>query len=213
MYKIIGADQKEYGPISGDHLRQWITEGRVNANTLALAEGATQWQPLSAYAEFAGALGLEAPGAATGPTPALLQAAGGREAALQVVKGPAIGLKVTAALGLVMVVLGLVMNIMSLTGHPITFGMQQLGDPRMQKMFNQIGGGLGIVQGLISGILAVVIWMGAVKMERLQNHPFAFTASILALLPCLSPCCLLGLPFGIWALVVLNKPEIKSQFS
>ena len=26
-------------------------------------------------------------------------------------------------------------------------------------------------------------------------------------------CCLLGVPFGIWALVVLNKPEVKAQFT
>ena len=64
MYKIIGADQKEYGPISGDHLRQWIAEGRVNGNTQTLAEGAAQWQTLSAYPEFAEALGI-----ATTPPP------------------------------------------------------------------------------------------------------------------------------------------------
>ena len=217
MYKIIGADQKEYGPISADHLRQWIAEGRVNANTQALAEGAAQWQPLSAYAEFAEALGLEA-------TPAVLgggmasqyqsgQSGGAREAALQAVKGPAIGLKVTAIIGLILVALGLVMNIMSLMGHPFTFGMQQMGDPNIQKMFNQLGGGLGVVQSLIGGGIGVAILMGASKMQSLTNHQCAFTASILAMLPCLSPCCFLGLPFGIWALVVLNKPEIKSQFT
>jgi uncharacterized membrane protein len=58
MYKIIGADQKEYGPITGDQIRQWIAEGRVNAHTRARAEGAVEWQPLSAFAEFAGALGV-----------------------------------------------------------------------------------------------------------------------------------------------------------
>ena len=30
MYKIIGADKKEYGPITADQLRQWLAEGRVN---------------------------------------------------------------------------------------------------------------------------------------------------------------------------------------
>ena len=39
------------------------------------------------------------------------------------------------------------------------------------------------------------------------------TASILAVVPCVSPCCLVGLPIGIWALVVLSKPEVKSQFT
>jgi hypothetical protein len=51
------------------------------------------------------------------------------------------------------------------------------------------------------------------KMQKLENHQLAFTASILAMIPCVSPCCFLGLPFGIWALVVLNKPEVKSQFT
>jgi hypothetical protein len=61
MYKIIGADQKEYGPITGDQIRQWIAEGRVNAHTQARADGATEWQPLLAFAEFAGALGVSFP--------------------------------------------------------------------------------------------------------------------------------------------------------
>ena len=213
MYKIIGVDQKEYGPISGDLIRQWIAEGRVNANTQARAEGAEQWQPLSAFAEFAGALGIEASGSSTASTLSSLTAGGAREAALQAVKGPAIALKVTAIIGLVMVALGLAMNVLSLTGHPFTFGMQQMGDPNIQKMFSQIGGGLGILQGLIAGGIAIAILMGASKMQALTNYQFAFTASILAMLPCLSPCCFLGLPFGIWALVVLNKPEIKSQFT
>jgi hypothetical protein len=64
MYKIIGADQKEYGPVSAEHLRQWIKEGRVNAQTLARPEGETEWKPLSAFAEFA-----EAPGTAPPPAP------------------------------------------------------------------------------------------------------------------------------------------------
>ena len=53
MYKIIGADQKEYGPVSADQLRQWINEGRVNAQTKALADGATEWKSLAELPEFA----------------------------------------------------------------------------------------------------------------------------------------------------------------
>jgi hypothetical protein len=53
MYKIIGADGREYGPITADQLRQWIAEGRAGAQTKALAEGETQWKPLTEYLEFA----------------------------------------------------------------------------------------------------------------------------------------------------------------
>jgi hypothetical protein len=52
MYKIIGADQKEYGPISAEQIRQWISEGRVNGQTMVCAEGSTDWKPLEMFPEF-----------------------------------------------------------------------------------------------------------------------------------------------------------------
>ncbi len=54
MYRIVGVDGREYGPVSGEQLRQWIAEGRANAQTQAYAEGATEWRPLGALPEFAG---------------------------------------------------------------------------------------------------------------------------------------------------------------
>ena len=53
MYKIIGADQKEYGPVNGDRLRQWILQNRANAQTLVKLEGSEEWKPLGEVAEFA----------------------------------------------------------------------------------------------------------------------------------------------------------------
>jgi len=54
MYKIIGADGREYGPVSTEQLQQWIREGRANAETQVQAEGSTEWKPISAFPEFAG---------------------------------------------------------------------------------------------------------------------------------------------------------------
>lgn len=58
MYRLIGADQREYGPISPEQLRQWITEGRVNAQTMVLAEGSADWKPLGTLPEFSVLLGI-----------------------------------------------------------------------------------------------------------------------------------------------------------
>ncbi len=73
MYKIIGADQREYGPVNADQIRQWIIEGRANGATLVQPEGESGWQALSNFADFADALRAQAaafPGAATaGTTP------------------------------------------------------------------------------------------------------------------------------------------------
>jgi len=54
MYKIIGADQKEYGPVSAEQLRQWVSEGRINGATRVQAEGSGVWKPVSELPEFAG---------------------------------------------------------------------------------------------------------------------------------------------------------------
>ena len=73
MYTIIGGDQQPYGPVSAEDVRRWIAEGRANAQTLALAEGATEWKPLSAFPEFANLLGGVSPAAAApGAGPARL---------------------------------------------------------------------------------------------------------------------------------------------
>ncbi|HTL18819.1 MAG TPA: GYF domain-containing protein [Patescibacteria group bacterium] len=77
MYKIIGADQKEYGPVSADQLRQWVSEGRVNGQTMVYSEGATEWKPLSAFPEFADVLQKAAP-------PVLPVAGAGRSSSLSI---------------------------------------------------------------------------------------------------------------------------------
>jgi len=68
MYKILGADQREYGPVTADQLRQWITEGRANSQTMVQGPDSTEWKPLSSFVEFAGvmpAAAATAPGAPT----------------------------------------------------------------------------------------------------------------------------------------------------
>jgi GYF domain 2 len=68
MYKIIGADQQEYGPSSADELRQWVREGRADGRSLIKAEGTTEWKPLATFPELAVAL-AESPFAGQQPPP------------------------------------------------------------------------------------------------------------------------------------------------
>jgi hypothetical protein len=67
MYKIIGADQKEYGPVTADQLRQWVAEGRVSGQTSVWSEGAGEWKALSAFPEFADLLAAKPPVAGAPP--------------------------------------------------------------------------------------------------------------------------------------------------
>jgi GYF domain 2 len=76
MYKILGADQREYGPVSADDIRQWIAEGRANGATQAQAEGSSEWRPLSSFAEFNDALAAKPPPPAPEAPPAPTDPAG-----------------------------------------------------------------------------------------------------------------------------------------
>ena len=68
MYKIIGADGKEYGPITLEVVRQWIAEGRANSQTKVLPEGTTEWKTIADLPELSAvSTGATAPPATPGP--------------------------------------------------------------------------------------------------------------------------------------------------
>jgi hypothetical protein len=60
MYRILGADQREYGPIPAERVRRWIGEGRANAQTKARLEGTTDWRVLGDFVEFGDLLAAQA---------------------------------------------------------------------------------------------------------------------------------------------------------
>ena len=212
-YLIIGGDQKEYGPITADDVRKWIAEDRLNAQSMMKAESDAGWRPLSAFPEFADALGGKIPPSFS-PPPFNAGGSDGRATALQLVKSPATGLKVTAILNIILAVWGLVkLTILHSNMQQMFSGMQEFNDPQVQNLMRMVYGPLGIASYLFALAMSALVLIGASKMQSLRSFEFAFAAAILAIVPCLTPCCILGLPFGIWALAVLNKPEVKSQFN
>ena len=61
---------------------------------------------------------------------------------------------------------------------------------------------------------SLVILLGGVQMLRLKSRGLSMTASIMAMIPCFaSACCVIGIPVGIWALVVLGSPDVKAAFA
>lgn len=136
-----------------------------------------------------------------GPPAAL---AGADPLAASRVAGPAVALIITGVLGIVAQALVLIVNLVELAG-----GMRRPGQQAMPVIFS---GGLGVGMAGIELLIGIVVVIGAVKMKNLENYGFAMAAAVLAMVPCMSPCCLLGLPFGIWALVVLSDAGVKAAF-
>jgi len=120
------------------------------------------------------------------------------------VSGPATFLMVVG--GLTIVFAGIMLIL-----HAIGAGAGALGGGG--GTMGVLSGGLGIVWDLIVIIGGAIVIFGGIKMKNLQNYGLAMTAAILALVPCTAGyCCILGLPAGIWALVILMKPEVKAAF-
>ena len=68
MYRIIGKDGQQYGPVTAEQLRVWIAENRANAQTQVQADGSQEWKPLGSLPEFAADLKPPAVPATPPPT-------------------------------------------------------------------------------------------------------------------------------------------------
>jgi serine/threonine protein kinase len=64
--------------------------------------------------------------------------------------------------------------------------------------------------GVILAAMGLLTFVGAQKMMRLQSYGLAIAAGVLQLVP--SPGSLIGLPIGIWTLVVLTRRDVHVAF-
>jgi TM2 domain-containing membrane protein YozV len=62
---------------------------------------------------------------------------------------------------------------------------------------------------LLKMVPALFILFGAFQMLRLRSYAWAMAAAILSIVAC----SLIGLPIGIWALIVLARPDVRETFA
>lgn len=72
--------------------------------------------------------------------------------------------------------------------------------------------GVATAVALLGLPLGLTILLGAVQMRRLRAYELAVASSILAMLP-LTLGWFIGLPLGLWAFLVLRRPEVKAAFA
>lgn len=115
MYHIIGADQREYGPVSPDQVRDWIAAHRADQDTKIRAAGAIEWKRLGELPEFSDALRQAAMPQSAAPSPVPLDAGPAPEGKTS---GLAIASLVLGILGIiscgVTALVGLVLGIVAL---------------------------------------------------------------------------------------------------
>ena len=128
--------------------------------------------------------------------------------AVDSVNGPGIALIIIGAIN-IMISLGFMAMVLANLGATTTLST----NTEAEKMFRGMGLSFDLVLVTLAVIFGVLILMGGVRMRSLRNFGFCMTASILAMVPCVSCCFPIGIPVGIWAIVVLSKPEVKNMFS
>ncbi len=120
-------------------------------------------------------------------------------------KGPAIALLICAPFGIILMIVDLVGRVMNINNDTVPV----FGNNAQAAL---AGVYIGMVVDVLAMICQIVVIVGAVSMLKGQSYASAMAASVISVIPCLSACCVLGIPFGIWALVVLNDPGVKTAF-
>jgi hypothetical protein len=158
MYKIIGADAGEYGPVAAGQLRQWIAEGRANAQTPTLAPGAPEWKPLGVLPEFAGNFAPPIPPPIRPPIPGASTAGQMPKTNSFATAGLIFGiLSVTCCCGCPFNILGLVFSLI---------GLSQIN--RHPELYE--GRGLAIA-GLILSSASLVLGFGLAVLHSALHPP------------------------------------------
>lgn len=177
MYKIIGADGKEYGPVSLEQMRQWIAQGRVNARTQVKEGDLGEWKPAGEYPE----LGFAAAGAGAAPPALPTGQAGGQQNGMAITSF-VLGLLSLACFGL-------------LAGIPaIICGHVARGRARREPA--QYGGAGFALAGLIMGYVSVVVtvFVAATLLPALSQAKGRAQR-----ISCTNNMKQIGLAFRVWA--------------
>ena len=122
------------------------------------------------------------------------------------VSGPSTALLITG-------IIGVIFSVATFFSLMIGAGLSTFWRDNVPEMYEEIWeGAAGMGSAFVGILVAGFIIYAALKMKELNQWGLAMAASILAMIPCISPCCIIGLPIGIWCLVVLTKPEVKAAF-
>ena len=134
-------------------------------------------------------------------------ASSSRQRAKSAVLIPAIGLMLSGGSGIVIAILFLLVNLGVINLVPDAKDDDETAG-KAQWVSSQARSIRGVFSAACWGI---AVLGGGIQMKNLSNYKTVLSSCILAMLPC-NCCCFLGIPFGIWGLVAINRWDVKREF-
>jgi prepilin-type processing-associated H-X9-DG protein len=193
MFNIIGADGKQYGPVSVEQLRSWRTQGRINALTRIQAVGTAEWRPAREVPELASLFQTSGP-AQSGTAPPVLKAPEMNERR-----------KGMAVLSFVLGICSFVLCLSFITALPAII-LGHVARNRAARSPERFGGGgfamAGIVLGYVSILFTLVIASLVIPAaSRSPGRSFARRRPVMQMpTDCQNNLRQIGLAMKVWAL-------------
>lgn len=125
-----------------------------------------------------------------------------------IVQGPAIALIVVSSIAILLGLLALGLDIVLIAVGAIE-RLEAMNEGPISK-YTQIA--IRSIWGVALIIASSFVLYGAIQMRNLEKYEIARAAAIVAMVPLLGPCCIVGIPFGIWAFIALGKPGVRNAF-
>jgi hypothetical protein len=129
-----------------------------------------------------------------------------RAAKIPLLRWPSTGILVTAVMGLIA---GL--DLMSMHAG---FWLRDPGGATLNEkaLARGVPPGIAFNAGLFLTNVSLFHTFGALYMRRGVRYRLAMASAITSCIPLLSPMVYFGIPFGIWALVVLRRKDVRAAF-
>lgn len=116
------------------------------------------------------------------------------------VSAPAIGLMVAGGLSAAFMICFMLFVAVA--------GVAAVADPEMAEALPGVG--VLVAVSVVKLLLDILTIIAGNQMRQLRSWTLSMSGAVVALLPCF--CCFLGLPMGIWAIIVLIDQDVKRSF-
>jgi hypothetical protein len=195
-FTINGAQQT---PVPLETLRQMVEAGQVSLTDMAWSESLQgEWRQISTYAE-------------------LLPPGPPREDIEAKVRPPAYCLIGLYSLNILTSLFFLIVWLLVFVGAMAMPRGQFGGAVIMNEdaVAGIIFGVVGLVQNISALVFSGLCLFSAISMARLKRYRLSFAGAIISVIPCMAACgCYpISVGFGVWAIVILSRPEVREAFS